>query len=419
MSLVFFSYARVDSDDYLNRFHEDLAGRLARYGGLPKNEAIFRDVSNLEIGDAWPDELTQAISTCKVLICVVTPSYFSRPWCGKEFEFFRRRLARFAEKNKLAGPPPLILPVLWIPEKKGGRRFPEVIKELQTSQGFGDDYARLGLWVLTKLQKYEEAYEDIIHKLAERILEIAQEHDLPPHDQPIELGDMPDPFAPVVPAPAGSSPAAAAPVDRGPRHVQFIVVAGERAEIAQKAGRQNLDAYGAAPQDWRPFLPPRSARIGPILQGIAAEEDFTSDVVDVPKDLVARIEAACKENNLVLLVVDPWSLRIEVCGDQLRQYDQRDFLHCAVLVPWNDADDETKSTREDLQTELRYVFANKADAHDPKRFKDAILSLDQLKDEVRSALIEVRKRILEQAEVARRARSGRVPKPIISAVKVG
>jgi FxsC-like protein len=416
MSLVFFSYARTDRDAHLDRFFDDLESRVALYGGPPRGEVLFRDTSDIELGERWPEELSLAIARAKVLLCVCTPTYFSRPWCGKEFSFFRARVTAYAKAQDLAQPPPLILPILWIPEKKGGRRFPEVIRDLQSDQGFGPDYEKLGLWVVTKLQKYEDTYDEIVGKIAERILAVAQEHPLPDHTEPFELRDVPDAFAP---APAAAPAAIAPPVDRGPRHVQFFVIAGPRSKLAGEGVRKNVEPYGEEPTDWRPFLPPAEGRIGPLLQGIAAEEDFTSDVVEPSADLIPRIEAACKENNLVLLVVDPWTLRIEVYSEWLKQYDQRDFLHATVLVAWNGADEETKETKEVLEAVLRDTFANKAAADDPRRYKGGILTLDQLKSEVRTALIEVRKRILDHADIARRARGARIAKPVISAVKVG
>src|SRR5262249_28280241 len=158
---------------------------------------------------------------------------------------------------------------------------------------FGNDYEKLGLWVVTKLQKYEDLYDEIVGKIAERILAVAQEHPLPDHTEEFELREVPDAFAPA----AAFTPATiAAPVDRGPRHVQVFVVAGQRSKLADAGVRRNVDAYGEEPTDWRPFLPPSEGRIGPLLQGVAAEEDFTSDVVEPSADLIARIEAACKEN---------------------------------------------------------------------------------------------------------------------------
>jgi FxsC-like protein len=115
----------------------------------------------------------------------------------------------------------------------------------------------------------------------------------------------------------------------------LVFVAGRRHELS--AVRQDVAAYGgSAGRQWRPFLP-QDVQVGPLVQELVAREGFYSKVVDIDAQLVETIRRAAAANEIVLIVIDPWTVRIQSYRDPLRAYDRQTFINCALLVPGTQA----------------------------------------------------------------------------------
>jgi FxsC-like protein len=284
------------------------------------------------------------------------------------------------------------------------------VTRLQASADFGEEYAKEGMQLLCRVNKYKDLYEEICTKIANRVID-ATEHVIPDDPVPTDIAAIPDLALPG--APPGRQKLAP---ERGPRRVQFILAAASQDEL--EGVREKLDAYGESGADWCPYLPPNRRSIGPVLQQLAAQEDCTSEVVTTVDGLVARLKKALEQKNMVIIVVDPWTLQLGTYAKALQDYDELDLLHCAVVVPWNETDPETTSAREDLHALLKETLVNKVLAKDPKRFRSDVSSPEQLEANVRDLLVELRQRILERMDVVRKIKAERViPKPGISAVR--
>lgn len=188
---------------------------------------------------------------------------------------------------------------------------------------------------------------------------------------------------------------------RGPRYVQFVVVAGRADELADV--RTNVASYGNDALEWRPYYPSFQREVGPLVQHIASDEDFASGFLHLDPDLINKLEQAKRENNIVVVIVDAWTIQLPGYCDLMREYDARSFLNCAALIPWNTEDDETELNRDHLELALQATFSYKTIAKDPKSFREMITSPDQFDSELRDVLIEIRRRILETGQVMRRA----------------
>jgi FxsC-like protein len=420
MPLVFLSYARKDSDPRLDKFVADLTALLKLHTDLDDDdEILFQDVSDIDLGDHWPTQLQRAIATSKAMIAICSPTYFTREFCGKEWELFRRRLTAYAKSQGRAAAPPLILPLLWAPPRRStSKPLPDVVREIQHAEDFGEIYNTKGLHYIIGLSKHADLYQEILDKIARRILEATEQDPLPDFPEPFTFPSIPSAFGGEA---APSSATQAAAPDSGPGHVQFILVSADRSQVAPL--RAKLDAYGLTPTDWCPYFPPHArpkGRVGPLLQRLAADEDFTSHVVFEEDNIAGAVEQALSANNIAVIIVDPWTLRIDVHHERLRDFDGRNFLNSAVLVAWNGSDEETQREADMLETALRATFQNKFAANDTKTFAYRVETMDDLVARLRESLIEVRKRILERAEVVRRAQGRRVfVKPVISAVHSG
>jgi FxsC-like protein len=112
--------------------------------------------------------------------------------------------------------------------------------------------------------------------------------------------------------------------------------------------------------------------------------------------------------------VDTWTLQLESYRSFMKEYDDRNFLNCVVLVPWNAKDDETAKSRGMLEGRLQATFLKRMLARDPASFLDTISSPDDLRKSLATALNAARMRILSAAEVKRRAEGDRaIAQPIL------
>jgi FxsC-like protein len=200
---------------------------------------------------------------------------------------------------------------------------------------------------------------------------------------------------------------------KGPGHVKFVVVAGRDSELI--AVRKNVDCYGDDSLDWRPYFPRHDRRAISLLQFVAACENLISSSLDLGPDIADQLRNAEGENTVVVIAVDPWSIRLAPYHDLMREFDGKSFLNCAVLVPWNNDDDETKTNRSHLMTALQITFTHRFADSNLKLFRNEISSPEQLERELRDVFIEIQRRILESGEVARRAEGeGIIVQPFIS-----
>jgi FxsC-like protein len=408
----FLSYSRNDADAYLEQFLTELSAAVRMKVGGRVEDIAFIDKSGIRAGDDWTDALGDALQGSRVLLPLYTRDYFARPNCGREWTVFLRRQAAFVTAGG-AERPPVILPVLWAGEKDLPQPLPEVARGVQYGHGtYGDEYARLGAWRLMRRPERTT----FVEALADRIVEIGRTFELPSLEALPDFPEIPNAFAAAV---AGDAVAKKAPgIPEGPRHVQFIFVAGTREELGTL--RDHVDAYGARSDDWRPFHPEAEAAIREVAVQVAGSEGFYTEPLPLGPDLTARLDAAEAQHNVVAMIVDTWTLRLADYHTHVREYDRRAYANCVVLVPWNDADAESMKNRPLLQQAVQATFARRLQAKDPATFLDAIGSPDDLRRSLASALAAARANIIRFTEVQRRVESANVfRKPIISGSRSG
>jgi CheY-like chemotaxis protein len=108
-SQAFLSYTRLD-DEYFGGAITSLR-RLLELGVRvvtgDRTFNIFQDVDGIEFGQKWKKRLTDAISTSRLLIPIVTPLFFKSEPCRDE-------LKHFLEHEKSVGRDDLILPIYFV-----------------------------------------------------------------------------------------------------------------------------------------------------------------------------------------------------------------------------------------------------------------------------------------------------------------
>lgn len=90
---VFISYRQDSSaasfakNQFLKAFRSALWDALAAESLPP----VFLDVAEIHVGDQWPVRLQNGIKESRVMIALLTPSYFRSEWCMSEFASFEAR----------------------------------------------------------------------------------------------------------------------------------------------------------------------------------------------------------------------------------------------------------------------------------------------------------------------------------------
>ncbi|MFE9022366.1 TIR-like protein FxsC [Streptomyces sp. NPDC007808] len=187
--LFFLSYAREPATtggrrnrEY--RFFTDLTKHLASLTDIPKEELGFFDVV-LPVGADWQAELKQALATAQVFVPLYSPRYFTREWCGKEWDAFSRREQR--EGRVPGSENSAVVPVLWTPTAP--RPVPAPAFGLSPSGG------REGGMLELMESERRDVYEREVNRIARTILETARKTRLSPCD-PSLFEDLRNVFAP-------------------------------------------------------------------------------------------------------------------------------------------------------------------------------------------------------------------------------
>lgn len=83
---VFLSYHRDAADvaRWVRHVLEPLLQERLPHHGVDAR-ALFRDERSLQPGEHWPSGLENALRNADVLVPILTPQYFERPWCLAEF----------------------------------------------------------------------------------------------------------------------------------------------------------------------------------------------------------------------------------------------------------------------------------------------------------------------------------------------
>jgi FxsC-like protein len=450
----FLSYAKADGDGYMDQFYGDLCDAVRARTGARAAEVGFRDRTDIELGADWPARLTEALATARVLVAVCSPSYFRSEVCGKEWQLF----TRIDHQRRGSGDRPAnLLPITWVRSP----RLPEAARRLQsTAAGLGELYEQEGLHFLLKLRRYRDEYNLFVMRLADRIVDVADPEppsvpDVLPDVESVSSafaaparsttrpsttrpsttaapgGDDVPVVAPTFPTtgpsgpPSPASPAAAVSssvsstnpssggttTSMGPRHVNFVVVAASRAQMAQV--REDVRFYGSSPHDWAPYVPLSTHRICVFAQRVASDNDLTSALDASGRSVLDLLARAEEQNEIVVLLVDVWATKLGRYSSLMFEYDQRNAPTSAVMVPWSSTDDEMLERTDELRNSLRVTFPQNTTRADVA-FHPEIATLDEFRTALEEVFAVIQARIFSVGTVIRRAGGKRVvPRPIL------
>jgi len=412
----FLSYAREDTDEFVEGFFRDLSSEVRGFAGLGRHEEVgFLDKHSIELGARWPSRLVRALSECRCFLALCSPRYFVSESCGKEWTVFEDRLHQFEHGPE---PPPALIPVLWLPT----RRMPATAQGRQYDiDVLGDAYSRDGLRQLMRLQRNRDAYLNAVSVLARHIVDHS-DRELPPYRGRMTFEQIPSAFhlqAAVLDNyhndDEEAPPAARRPVEATARYVHFVVAAPTRDRVTSTRLRRDTSFYGDQPPDWAPYRPEPPSPIAEHARLIAADQSFQSDVAGI-EDLPARLEFARQNNQLVVFLVDAWATKLSDHRQALLNCDRLhgDELATAVMVPASYHDEETLEHWPDLSNRLRTILPNRFGGGDYRMFRHGIVSDPAFAADLRVALSAAQNRVLVRGTPRKELPPDPVPKrPIL------
>jgi hypothetical protein len=175
--LLFTSYASHNRDQYLERFVQELGKEVAQLlAQMAPEDVVFIDRTGIKTGNDWVQQLSLAVSSCRVCVAICSPAFAASRYCGKEVRVFLDRLANWllVPQNAQVAERP-IFPIVWIAGPQ-----PSVLAPFQHKDGdFPPAYDTEGLRTMYRLRKYANPRAELVTKLARRIVDALNKVNLP------------------------------------------------------------------------------------------------------------------------------------------------------------------------------------------------------------------------------------------------
>jgi FxsC-like protein len=343
----FLSYARTpkwdphskeNPDRWVHKFYQHLCEDILTITRATAPVG-YMDREN-QPGDIWPDELAQALATCRVFVPLYSPRYFDSQNCGMEWFAFSRRLLRHRNLDGSMATD-AIVPALWYPLAPP-HRVPNVAELIQYNHA--DQPARYldeGLYGLIKVGRYRNDYKRAVLQLARRIVDVAH-HTQVVADTPVNYQSLESAFE----------------LGAEDHRMQIAVLAPS---ISTLPNGREPGYYGTTAQAWRPY---GVGSIGPLARYAA--------------DLVAKLgcepevhafdqqspywDAGAHPIPPGICLVDPWVTLSPAHKEQIRRLNQVHDPWFSVLIPWNSEDIESARAEHELRQRLSETLGRKLES---------------------------------------------------------
>jgi FxsC-like protein len=408
----FLSYARRDLDHYVRKFYQDLAREVSIQSGSDVDSIGFFDQREIEPGDTWPETLAEALRCTRSLVCLLSPTYFGRLYCGKEWTVFSERQEEFIKSSSDdSRMPNLIFPILWVSVKLADRPPPDFVNDIQLAHyELGRDYETWGFRYCLNLGKYRERCKVFITRLAADLLATTNQWNLPHLESLKSIKEVESAFHKTASqSPTGTSISS----EMGPRVVQPFCVAGRQREM-KSIRRGEFACYGTDKAlDWRPYG--HDTMHDMVHGNLGADWILQEEILAAHETIEVQLGRSNANNQIALILVDPWTLKRQAYQKAMRAYDEGDFPNATILVIWNLQDSQTAANYDDLKTLVRQTFRRKVRDQDPNVYLEDITSAEEFRNRLKMAVCSVQMKLLEQAPVARKMEGGQVhPQPMVA-----
>jgi FxsC-like protein len=138
----------------------------------------------------------------------------------------------------------------------------------------------------------------------------------------------------------------------------FVFVAAKPAELSPP--RTSVERYkkvGGA--DWRPFHPDVKERVSVLAELAATRYERYYTELPIDAGLIEALDRAGDNHEPVLVLVDPWTLKVGRYQVEMKKLDKYLADTCAILVSWNTPDSETEAERDTLKGLIQQTFPNR------------------------------------------------------------
>lgn len=392
MAFVFLSYRPADDGDYAEALVRDLcdAIRLIDEPGNP-TQVFFSSDDEIVDGD-WTSEAAVALAECTVFVAVCSERYFLTDRCGREWWAFQDRLLQHeAETGRR---PKALIPLAW-----GDTRLPGRLPAERFASGIGRTE---DVRALARLTVNQTGYRELIGWLARHIVDSVREDPVRRAVTLLPYRATPNAFRKLGRDAAGRA-TPTAPVAGSPA-VRFVVATGLRDEAA---------ADGPGRSEWDPAAPADGELLVRRAQAVAADHLFYSEVVDDVEDIVEVLERADAADEIVVMLVDAWVVRITDYRAALAEFDRQEGTP-PVVLPLPADDPEAQRARAALGDALTRLLAIR------RVWSDRMLRVspdagEAFEDELGEVLEAARSAAFRSAKVRRVAPGGRARLPLLDA----
>jgi hypothetical protein len=257
-------------EHWVEIFFRDLTARVAVHANPTKRlEPGFCEAA-LPPGTDRDAAMERALAGAEVFVPLLSPHYFSKRWPQRELESFRRRLRGLDATRRRRR----IVPVLWI-ALPSWQRDDDVRRAVELGSDI-PNYSADGLRALRRLSSNDdgdEGYHEIVDRVAERVVEVAEGEPLGLASLPVLVSDLPA---------------------RPPTEAPLVV------SVLAPAARAAYASASDVEQMWRPFGSAES--VSPAAAVVSVAERFS---------LTARIEDPLRSTGgpqyqyPTVLLVDP------------------------------------------------------------------------------------------------------------------
>ncbi|MFE6866167.1 FxsC protein [Kitasatospora sp. NPDC057692] len=192
--------------------------------------------------------------------------------------------------------------------------------------------------------------------------------------------------------------------------VRLFVAAGHASEDTGPGGGR----YGSHARDWAPYHPPAAPSLAVQAQQALTRAGHSTSLEEIGPGLGEMLDRARENNEVSVLLVDPWAAGREPYRQALRDFDRQNHPVTAVLLPDSSDDPPPGPARARLWEGVREVFARTwLHRSGPEPLFRLHVRREHFERELLSTVTMAQNRLLEQVDdpVTARAEFGLGPEP--------
>ena len=190
---VFTSYAQANREKHLEKFIDEFSEQVGSLLGLAdRTTIVFFDRNGVKAGDEWSPTIIDALRHAKILVCLMSPTYLGREWCGRELEMFLGRLGKLHLPEGTSAH--FIFPIWWQMPVSPRPLPAKLCKWHHRDAGFPPRYEALGVKGLARKALWQQ-FRVMADRLAELIvLTLNGDHHLPSGDPIADITEIANAF---------------------------------------------------------------------------------------------------------------------------------------------------------------------------------------------------------------------------------